>query len=61
MRLGILTLDRLNFKYVPLDPDWKEPAIKVYHGDARNLDLIEDESIDLIATHPPYANIIPLF
>ena len=22
-------------------------------GDARDLDLIEDESIDLIATHPP--------
>lgn len=30
----------------------------IYHGDARNLDKIEDESIDLIATHPPYFNII---
>jgi len=55
----IVALDRLNFSYKPLDPDWKEPDIKIYHGDARNLDLIEDESIDLIATHPPYANIIP--
>ena len=55
----ILTLDRLNFRYNPLDPGWKEPDIKVYHGDARELDLIEDESIDLIATHPPYANLIP--
>ncbi|MEM3944375.1 MAG: DNA methyltransferase [Thermofilaceae archaeon] len=55
----ILTLDRLNFTYNPLIPEWKEPDIKVYHGDARNLDLIEDESVDLIATHPPYANIIP--
>lgn len=27
-------------------------------GDARNLGLILDESIDLICTHPPYANII---
>jgi len=27
-------------------------------GDARNLDFIEDESIDFICTHPPYANII---
>jgi len=27
-------------------------------GDARNLPLILDESIDLICTHPPYANII---
>ncbi|MEM3398842.1 MAG: DNA methyltransferase [Nitrososphaerota archaeon] len=55
----ILTLDRLNFSYSTLEPDWVEPDIKVYHGDARNLDLIADESIDLIATHPPYANIIP--
>lgn len=33
---------------------------KVYikKGDARNLDFIKDESIDLICTHPPYANII---
>jgi DNA modification methylase len=34
------------------------PAITLYHGDARNLDRIPDDSIDLIATHPPYANII---
>lgn len=27
-------------------------------GDARNLDFIPDDSIDLICTHPPYANII---
>ena len=31
---------------------------KVYHGDARNLNEIADESVDLIATHPPYFNII---
>lgn len=28
-------------------------------GDARHLDFIPDESMDLICTHPPYANIIP--
>jgi len=55
----ILTLDRLNFTYKPFTPDWREPDIRVYHGDARNLDLIENESIDFIATHPPYFNIIP--
>jgi len=27
-------------------------------GDARNLHFIGDESIDLVCTHPPYANII---
>lgn len=32
--------------------------IEIYHGDARNLDRIYDESVDLVATHPPYYNII---
>lgn len=32
--------------------------IAIRLGDARNLDFIEDESVDLICTHPPYANII---
>lgn len=33
---------------------------KVYFrkGDARHLDFISNDSIDLICTHPPYANII---
>jgi len=31
---------------------------EVYLGDARNLDELEDESMDLICAHPPYANII---
>ena len=55
----MLTLDRLNFRYKTLDYDSEEVTIKTYVGDARNLNLIEDNSIDLIATHPPYANIIP--
>ena len=56
----MLTRDRLNFPYKPLDPNYPENIqIKTYVGDARNLDKIEDESIDLIATHPPYASIIP--
>ena len=33
-----------------------EPEIEV--GDARKLNKIKDESVDLIATHPPYLNII---
>lgn len=60
----ILSWDRLNFDYTPLT-DWIDgeekyvkPVIRLFHGDARNLDKIDDESIDLIATHPPYANII---
>jgi DNA modification methylase len=31
---------------------------KVFHGDARNLDKIPDNSVFLVATHPPYFNII---
>lgn len=54
----IIAKDRLNFSYNTLFSSNKEPIIKTYYGDARNLDKIEDESIDLIATHPPYANII---
>ncbi|MFQ6061256.1 MAG: TRM11 family SAM-dependent methyltransferase, partial [Thermoplasmata archaeon] len=50
--------DRLNFKVRPLDPDFKEPRIRTYVGDARSLDKVKDESVDLIATHPPYAGII---
>ena len=30
----------------------------LHKGDARKLDFIPDESIDLVCTHPPYANII---
>lgn len=50
----ILTRDRLKFDILKND----FPEQKTYTGDARNLNLIEDESIDLIATHPPYASII---
>ena len=32
--------------------------VYIHKGDARNLDFIPDESIDLICTHPPYADII---
>ncbi len=48
----ILTQDRLNFQYTT------GSLIKTFIGDAQNLEKITDNSIDLIATHPPYANII---
>jgi DNA modification methylase len=32
--------------------------VEVHNGDARNLNFLEDDSVDLICTHPPYANII---
>ena len=39
-----------------LDKEFIEPEIK--QGDARNMTSIADDAIDLIATHPPYLNII---
>lgn len=43
-----------------IDFDYEPANGKVYikKGDARNLNFIPDESIDLICTHPPYADII---
>jgi len=41
-----------------LDFGQHDNSIRVYQGDVRNLDIIENESIDLIITHPPYADIL---
>ena len=54
----MVAFDRLNFPYRPLDEDYVKPSIDLFHGDARNVDLIKDEAVDLVATHPPYAGII---
>jgi DNA modification methylase len=54
----------INEKAVMLAWSRLEPLLKndrevrLFKGDARRLDLIEDESIDFVAGHPPYANII---
>lgn len=47
-----LTLERLNF---PVENESKQVVML---GDVRNLSALDDNSIDLILTHPPYANII---
>ena len=54
----MLTKDRLNFYSNSMFEELPEVEIGLYQGDARKLDLIDDNSVDLIATHPPYANII---
>ena len=54
----MVSMNRLDFSYNTLDASYKEPRIELYEGDARNLDVLDDNSIDLIATHPPYAGII---
>jgi DNA modification methylase len=55
----MVTLDRLDFCCDTQNVDrQKKGDIKVFVGDARNLNEIKSNSIDLIATHPPYAGII---
>ena len=49
--------NRLDFAYAA--NDFQETTQKLYHGDAKNLRLVDDECVDLVATHPPYASIIP--
>ncbi|MDY6029918.1 MAG: DNA methyltransferase, partial [Acidaminococcaceae bacterium] len=45
--------EKTNFQY-----DESDGKVYIHKGDARNLDFIKDNSIDLICTHPPYADII---
>lgn len=46
-------IEKTSFDYEPA-----KGKVYIKKGDARHLDFIPNESIDLICTHPPYANII---
>jgi DNA modification methylase len=52
-----ITRDRLNLPE-KITKDLPKTKHRTYTGDVRNLNLIQDGSIDLLATHPPYANMI---
>ena len=45
--------EKVDFKY-----EGANGKVQIRKGDARNLDFISSESIDLICTHQPYADII---
>ena len=45
--------EKVSFDYAPA-----KGKVYIKKGDARNLSFIPDKSIDLICTHPPYADII---
>lgn len=45
--------EKINFEYKGANG-----KVYIHKADARHLDFILNESIDLICTHPPYANII---
>lgn len=53
----MVSQDRLCFE-MPKNDEWAEQPIETYIGDARRLDDIKSDSIDLVATHPPYAGIV---
>lgn len=52
-----VALDRCKEK-VNFEHEGANGKVYIRKGDARNLDFLSDESIDLICTHPPYADII---
>lgn len=52
-----IALDRCKEK-IAFEHEGANGKVDIHKGDARNLDFISDESIDLICTHPPYADII---
>lgn len=54
----MVTRDRLYFQPDDMFTSIAECPIDTYVGDARNLDAIASDSVDLVATHPPYAGII---
>lgn len=45
--------EKVNFEY-----EGANGKVIIHKGNAQNLDFVADMSIDLICTHPPYANII---
>ena len=52
-----VALERCKEK-IDFDYESAKGQVFIHKGDARNLHFIADESIDLICTHPPYADII---
>ena len=52
-----LALNRCNEK-VDFEHEGANGKVFIKKGDARNLDFLDNESIDFVCTHPPYENII---
>ena len=56
---AMIAMNRLDFSFHTLDQDHTETKVNVYVGDARNLNVIADGTVDLVVSHPPYWGIIP--
>jgi len=37
----------------------REPSLKIYCADSRNIPFVKSETIDFIVTHPPYISAVP--
>lgn len=55
--VNTVALDKCKEK-TNFDHEGADGKVYLYQGDARDLNFLKDESIDLICTHPPYADII---
>ncbi len=55
--VNAVALDRCKEK-TDFEHEGADGKVYLRKADARNLDFIPDESIDLVCTHPPYADII---
>ncbi|MDG6949864.1 MAG: DNA methylase [Nitrososphaerota archaeon] len=53
----LIAMNRLDFEYYSQYPVGC-PAVRVFWGDARNLDAIGNGEVDFVALHPPYAGMI---
>jgi DNA modification methylase len=54
----MVAMNRLDFKPSNSQREARQDEIKLFHGDARNLNEVGDESVDLVTVHPPYCDII---
>jgi len=55
---ALLSRARLDFDIPSEHLPWGEGSARTFRGDATNLGVFSDGSVDLVATHPPYAHII---
>lgn len=55
--VNTVALDRCKEK-TSFEHEGADGKVYLRQGDARDLNFLKDESIDLICTHPPYADII---
>ena len=54
----MIAMNRLDFDFESDRSRVEGSTVEVYCGDARNLDAVSDEKVELVTLHPPYAGLI---